>query len=886
MSLLSSLRSLARHIILRQELDDDLDEEIRSQLELMTDEKIKAGLSPDEARRAAKIELGGVEQLKEHVREVRAGAWLDSLVRDIRFALRMLRKNPLFTAVAVLTLALGIGANTAIFSVVDGILLRSLPYAQSTQLYAIHEFVPQLSAYGPTLPVNGGNFLDWQEESHAFSGMSLIDAEGSSLLGLGQPQWLYGAAVTPDFFSVVGVQPLMGRAFSAEDEVAGGKPEVILTSQAWREQFHSDPNILGRIVELGDRGLTIIGVLPANFTFPQILTHNPAYLVPFPWAQWNSKPGIGAHNYFVIARLDKGSSPKEAEAQLNAIEDRIARNNAGGQFNLYAVLTPLKTQIVGPTRQALWMLSLAAGLLLLIVCANLANLLLTNNSKRVREIALRSTFGAGRWRLVRQFITETLLLASAGGVFGLVVAKFGLWLLLKNAPAGIPRVDQVRLDSMALWFTFVATILAALLFGLAPSLRATRSQLAEQLKSSGPTTTAAKEGVRLRNGLVIAEIALCATLLPVCLLLIGSLRHVVAANQWMNEDRVIAADLVVPFTNASESDILRDRERILTSIEEKVGQLPGVESAGFTNTLPLEGLGWGDAVNVQEVPLPDNAQPSGEFRFVSPGYFGTVALPLVKGRFFTAADREQPVAVISQSVAEKVLVGRDPLGMHVECGFGGGQQRWCRVVGEVADVRDDSDQPTVLAVYFPLWIHSGNSESLVVRTKMDPGSTTGAIRKAVWGVDPNLAIPREKTLSTILAAAEAPRRYETSLVAFFALCAVFLAMLGLYAVISYSVAQRRHEMGVRIALGAQQGDVLRMIVGEAMALAGTGIAIGISSALALAQLLRSFLFEIQPWNPPTFAGVAVLLITVALAACYIPARRATRVDPVTAMRCE
>jgi predicted permease len=817
------------------------------------------------------------------------------LLQDIRYAIRTLSHAPTFAAIAILTLALGIGTNTAIFSMVNGILLRALPYAQPNQLYAIHEFIPQWSAYGPSLPVNGGNFLTWKKESQAFSAMALIDAEGAGLLGMGQPRWLYGAAVTSDFFPTLGVQPSRGHAFLPGDGADGGKPEIILTNALWREQFHSDPDILGKTVRLENRGLTVVGVLPANFVFPRILPHDPEYLVPFPWEPYNVKPGIGSHNYFVIARLRDGVTAQQAKAQLDVIEARIARNDAdsGGKFNLYAMVTPLKTEVVGSTRKALWILIIAAALVLLIVCANLANLLLTRNSKRVREVALRSAFGAGRWRLARQFLTETLILAAAGGCLGLLVAKLSLWLLVKNAPVGIPRVEQIRLDAAVLWFAVGVTILAALIFGLLPSWRATRVELSEQLKSSGPTASASKQGARLRAGLVIAEIALCAALLPACLLLVESLRNVVQANQWLNEEHVIAADLLVniSFTKSAPNNELRafnERNRILDSIEQKVKQLPGVENAGFTSTLPLEGEGWGDAINFQESPLPEQEQPAGEFRFVTPGYFPAIGLPLVKGRFFTEADRSQSVAVISESVARKLLGARDPLGMHVDCSdFSFEQQRrWCRVVGVVADVRAKPDQAPDLAAYFPLWLFSENTETLVVRAKMDSTAAAGAIREAVWSVDPDLAIPQERTLETILANNEAPRRYETSLVTLFALCAVLLAMLGLYAVISYSVSQRIHEIGLRMALGAQRMDVLRMVIHEAMLLSAVGIAVGLGGALALGRLLRSLLFEINAEDPVTFVGVVILLAIVALLACYIPAQRATRVDPMIALRYE
>jgi putative ABC transport system permease protein len=879
------LRSLFRWAQADQELDDELQDHI----ELKTAQYLANGVPMGEARRQALLEMGGLEKRKEECREARRVSWIHDVAQDLKFGLRMLRKSPGFTAVAVFTLAFGIGTNTAIFSMVNGVLLRALPYTEPSQLYAIHEVVPQWISSDPSLAVNGGNFLAWKKDSHAFSAMTLLDSTDGSLLGMGHPQWLYGAAVTSDFFSTLGAQLQMGRAFLAGDG-AVSRPEIILTNKLWREQFHSDPDILGKIVNLGGRGVTVVGVLRANFIFPQILAHEPEYLRPFVWSEWNSRPGIGMHNHFVIARLKGSVTPREAEAQLDVIEARIAQKDRGGKFGLYAVLTPLKTEIVGPTQKALWMLTMAAGLVLLIVCANMGNLLLVKNSRRVREVALRSALGAGYWRLARQFLAETLILALAGGCLGLILAQVGLSLLVRNAPIGIPRVDQIRLDSTVLWFTVAVTMLAALVFGLLPALRATK---AEALKSSGPMLSVSRQGARLRTGLVIGEIALCAAILPLCLLLIESLRHVVLANQWMNEEHVITADLVVHVqapqiqTPQDMRRVFDESNRIFTSIEEKVRQLPGVESAGLTSAVPLEGEGWGDAINFQEIPLPETELPSGQFRFVSPGYFHAIGLSLIKGRLFSQDDFRQSVAVVSESVARKLLGGRDPLGMRVFCGnFSFEAEKWCRVVGEVADVRAQSDQAPLLAVYFPLWLYSEDMETLVVRTKMDPTSAASAIREVAWSVDPQLAIPQEKTLKTVLASSEAPRRYETSLVTLFALSAVLLTMLGLYAVISHSVSHRTHEIGTRMALGARQGDVLRMVAREGAVLAGLGTLAGLGGALALTRFLRGLLFEIQPTDPATFVAVAILLTLVALLACYIPARRAMRVDPMVALRYE
>src|SRR5690348_12519870 len=511
MPLLRNIAAGFRSLFHKKRADRELDEELRGFMDMAAEENLKRGSTQKDARRAVRLERGSLESAKELVRSAAWESLLETSWQDVRYALRMLRKSPGFTAVAILTLALGIGANTAIFSMVNGILLRALPYAQPTQLYSIHEFIPQMATYGP-IPVTGGNFLAWKREFHAFSTMALIDAEGASLLGIGHPQWLYGAYVTPELFSMLGVQPAIGRAFLSKDGIYGGQSEIILTNELWRDEFHSDPNVLGKAIKLGDNNMTIVGILPPNFIFPRIVPHDPQYFSPFQWTQYTSTPGISSHNYYVIARLKTGFTPVQAKEQLDATEARIAQKDSGGKFNMSAVLTPLKMEIVGPMQKALWMLGIAGGLLLLIVCANLANLILARNAKRVREVALRSAFGAGRGRLVRQFATEAFVLAVAGGCLALVVAKLGLWLLVRNAPVGIPRVNEIRLDSTVLWFTLAVTILAALIFGLLPSLRATHVQLYEQLKSSGPTSSASKDGARLRTALVIAEVALCAAL--------------------------------------------------------------------------------------------------------------------------------------------------------------------------------------------------------------------------------------------------------------------------------------------------------------------------------------------------------------------------------------
>jgi predicted permease len=891
MKLVASIRTFASALFHRARVEREIDEELRAHIENRAADLERSGLPRAEAERRARVEFGGYEAAKEECRDALGISFLESLLGDIRFGLRMLRKSPGLTVFAVLTLALGIGANTAIFSVADGVLLRALHYAEPEQLYAIREVVPQFISFMASMPVNGGNFLAWRREARAFSGMTLTESVGGSLLGTGRPQWLYGAAVTSDFFRVLGVRPMMGRAFSVGAGASGGKPEIILTDNLWREQFHSDPAVLGKIVNLNGRALTIAGVMPAGFVFPHILSHTPEYLVPFPWTASDSKPGLGSHNYAAIARLGQGVSAREAGAQLDVIEARIAKQASNGKFGMYATLTPLRTEIVGPTRNALWLLMLAACLVLLIVCANLANLLLAKNTQRMREVALRAAFGASRWRLARQFLTEALLLATSGACLGLIVAKAGLWFLVKNAPVGIPRVNEIHLDSTALWFTLAATILATAFFGLLPALRISRVEPGVALKRAGPAPSTGGPMGRLRGGLVIGQVALCAALLPCCLLLMESLRHVVLANQWMNEEHVVTASLFVPSAQThTRGEVLKvfvQRNEIFDAIRQRVAQLPGVESAGFTSSPPLEGVNWGDDIRFEEIPWTETEKPLGEFRFVSPGYFQAIGLPLIQGRFLSEGDRGKSVALISETVARKIVGARDPLGMHIYCGhFSYTSQNWCRVIGVVSDVRDESDRAPILAAYFPAWISSTATETLVVRTRMDASAAAGAIRQAVWSVDPQLAVPQVKTLKTILASSEAPRGYETWLVALFAFGAFLLAMLGLYAVISFSVNQRMHELGIRMAMGAQPADVLRMVIRDGAILAGAGIVIGVGGALALTRLLQSFLFEISPTDPVTFAGVAIALALVGLLACYIPARRAARLDPMTVLRQE
>ncbi len=809
---------------------------------------------------------------------------MSTLIQDLKFGWRQLAKRPGFAAIAVLTLALGIGANTAIFSMVNGILLRALPYPQPQQLYEIEEVVPQWNI-GP-VGVAGGNFIAWRRNCPGFSSIALIETDPVNLKGAGAPHQVLGARVSTVFFPMLGIRPELGRLFRSGEDAAGRNHEVILTHQLWEHDFHSDPGVIGKPVELNGTQFMVVGVLPSSFPFPRITgSQVPAFFQPLGLSGGELREGFYMHNFHALGRLAPSVSPRQALAQLDAVETRIAKQASGGKYGLYAVMTPLKTAIVGPTGQALWMLSVAAAVVLLIICVNLANLMLVRNTGRAHEVAIRSALGAAPKRIARQLLTEALILAAAGGALGLLVAWWGLDLLVRNAPVGIPRVGDIRIDPRVLWFTLAISLVAALLFALLPALRLSRIAPSEALKSAGPTVSGGRASGRLRGGLVIGEIALCGVLLAGALLLVKSLMHVVAANQWMEEEHVLTLNVMAPpdthgFTDAR----IAKRSRFFSDVRLKVQGLPGVRAAGFISTLPLEGNDWGDGVQFQEAPRSDTETPIGDFRFISPGYFQAIGLPLVKGRFLEESDRGKDVALISESVARKVLFGRDPIGMHV--GSTGMDEGWPRVIGVVGDFRTASDKPAPLAVYLPIWLVSRDRESLVVRTAMDPRTVAAAVRRAVSSVSPDAAVSREETLKSIVQTSIAPRRYETSLGALFALVAVLLAALGLYGVISYSVSQRTHEIGIRMALGAQRRDVLRLVVRQGLRLALIGVAAGLIAALGLTRFLESMLFGVRPTDVGTFAVVALVLIAVAFLATYIPARRATKVDPMVALRYE
>ena len=820
---------------------------------------------------------------------------MNALIQDLRYALRLLRRSPGFTLIAVLTLALGIGASTAIFSMVNGILLGSLPYPEPHRLYLVREDLQVGAQTYPGSVDNGGNFLMWRRHCHSFEGIAALEPENDNLdLGNSAVQ-VHGTRASANLFSILGVRPQLGRTFTAEEDQLGRNREVILTDAFWRARFNSDPQTVGKAIRFNGYDFIVVGVLPRGFYFPRYdqLTHGPIagwtyhidYFVPLALQPWESKPSANNMNFTVIARLKPGVRPEQALADLDAVEADISSHDPHAQGALLrGNLVPLKAAVVGDTGKTLWILMAGVALVLLIVCVNLASLLMARGTGRAHEVAVRAALGASRWRLLRQFLIEGVLLTSAGGALGFLLAVDGLRAVIYSAASNIPRLESIQVDRWVLLFSVAVSIVAGLLFSVLPGIQLSRTEAGEALKSSAVTTTAARATARLRDLLVGSEVALCSVLLIAALLLAKSLNRVLGENHWLEVEHVLAVDLIAPSNNYGTQE---SRLHLYHSLLAKVQSMPGVLVSGFSNALPLRGELWTDSFDFEELRTLDQEQPDANVRFVSPSYFQAIGLPLLQGRFPADIDEGEDEVVLSEGYARAALPGRNPIGMHLRWHHPDtGKLLLCAVVGVVGEARAEADQKAPLMVYFPYWLWAPNQISLVVRTAADPRSTASEIRMLLRGLDPLIPIPREQTMADIVSEAVAPRRFVVTLGILFAGFATFLAALGLYGVISLSVAQRTHEIGIRMTLGARRRDVLTMVVARGLKLTAVGLATGLASAILLTRLITSLLYGVKPGDPSTFAAVCVALGAVAALASYIPARRASKVDPMVALRYE
>jgi predicted permease len=818
---------------------------------------------------------------------------METLVADVRQALRGLSRTPGFAIAAIGILALGIAANTAVFSVADAVLFRPLPYSHPDQLVVINEVIPRFTRLYPILPVNSVHFDAWTKRSRSFSGMAITRPSDINLTGNeGPPERLGIENVSANLLHVLGTNLLLGRDFTPEEDRPGNNRVVILTEPLWRRRFHSDPEILNQNILLDGVPNRVIGVLPATFRFPRpdllvgLGGSVPSAEIFRPAAIDLKKEGAdGDYNYAVIARLRDGVTREQALAELNALQ--VGLNRALKiESDPRIALTPMQERIVSGSRRGLLLLLVSIGAVLLIVCVNLGNLMLARTTARAREMAVRVALGAGAGRIVRQVLTESLVISFTGGLIGVGLAAAAVRLLVAVTPIDVPRLDEIRLDPRALLFAFAVSALAGLLFGLIPSWRAARSEPQDALQAGGRSTTQSRHGLHLSELLVTAEVALSAALLVAAGLLVGSLVRILAIDQGFHPDHVLTAKLGLPTAKYRDD---KQQAAFIDRLLPAIQALPGVRAAGSISALPLQGENWVDMITREDDHRPPFERPVANYRAISPAYFSAMEIPILQGRGFEPADRGRNVEIVSARTAAQVWPGENPIGKRARRGDDNAPVPM-EVIGVVADTRAAMNVGPPLMVYRPYWNTSNpgaiRNFSLVIRTGQDPQSAASAVRKTIWAIDAELPVPEMASMRQVMSASVAQRRFETELLGGFALGALLLAVIGIYGVISYSVNRRRNEIGIRMALGAEARDVASLVLREGMRPVAIGLVIGLAGALALGRMLGALLYEISPSNPAVLAAVAAALTASAALACYVPARRASRVDPVNVLRYE
>ncbi len=808
-----------------------------------------------------------------------------NLWNDLRASGRILLREPGFAVVVILTVALGVGANTAIFSIVNGVLLRPLPYGDPARLVTLREVVPAIAQTYPTLPASARHFTEWRQRATSFDHISAVDPGSTALTGAGEPEQLDIARVSADLFETLSVQPALGRAFAKGEDQPGRDRVAILSDSLWRRRFQANRAILGKTIQLDSQSYTVIGILPSWFRFPnarilevgQISSAKPEIFRPIVFSDDEMKELMGNFNYTVIARLKHGVTADQSLAELNVIAAQLVKM-AGENMELRALVLPLRESIVGKSRRSLWVLLAAVGSVLLIGCVNLANLLLARSERRSRDVAIRAALGASGGQLVRQALAETVFLALVGGTLGVILAASGLGALIKSAPPDIPRLDEVRLDSGVLFFALAITTITGLLFGLAPAWQVRRADPQDVLKSGGRSMSSGISGARLRSSLVTAEVSLSVVLLVTAGLLIGSFVRLVRTDKGFRAPTVLAGDVQIPWEKYKKED---QRNAFHERLLDRLRTQPGVVSAAIVTALPLTGETWIDSASLPGDTRPEFEWPLTNVRFASADYFQAMGIPLLAGRTFSDNDRKRHVAVISERVAHALWPGQNAVDRHFVS-----NETDREVIGVVGDVLTEPHKPAVPIVYRPYWEWAPSRVELVARAAGDPLSVASTMRAAIRSVDADVPLPQLHTMQEVLAESLSQRRFQMLLILAFAGTALLLAALGIYGVVSYSVTRRRNEMGVRMALGAQTQDLYTMVILQAMIPVVIGLLAGLAAALAAGRVITSMLFGVDPRDPLIMAVVAGMLLTVALAACFVPARRAASASPLEALRCE
>ena len=872
---LNVLIARLRALLWRDKIIHDIDEELRAHLEMEAEANREMGMTPEEARLSAAKSFGNVASIRDLAYEVRGGGFMESVWQDLRYSARMLFKNRGFTIIAVLTLGLGIGANTAIFSIVNAVLLRPFPYQAPEQLVIVGEFAQGGSVSYP-------NFVDWRDDRNVFESASAVRSnESYNFSGRGEPERLQGRLVSAGFLTLLGVKPLLGRDFLADDDRPGANPAVMLSYGFWSRTFGNDPSIIGKAITLNNQSYTVTAIMPPDFQFglPADVT------IPIGLSAERFKVRGGDPGISVVARLKPNTSQQQAESELNVVYKRLEQQYPDTNTGRRGVLMPVHESFVGSVRQPLLILLGAVGLVLLIACANVANLLLVRASTRKREMSVRVALGANRWRIIRQLLTESFLLASIGGVLGILLAHWGTSLIASKLPDGIPRLVESSVDLRVLMFTLGVSIVTGLLFGLAPALQASRLNLTDALKEGDRGSVGRQH---LRNVLVVCEVALTLMLLVGAGLLIQSFRRVLQVDPGFETQNLLTMQVSV--SNPDGNQVVS----FFKQLQENVRNLPGVKSVAISNGLPL-GVVNRPVFFIQGRPLPDPGKAPGGIRYtVSPDYFQTMGIELVKGRTFNAQDTPStPLVVVIDEALAQHFTNEDPVGQRMSQNPSGPIYE---IVGVVRHVEQDTlDGQAARTPQFYLnfnqmpadrWPGSVRRINLLTRTDVEPTSLAASVRGQIAALNKDQAVFNVRTMEQIVSQSVAPRRFSMLLLAVFAVVALALAIIGIYGMLSYAVAQRTREIGLRMTLGAQRTDVMRLVIGHGMKLAIAGVVLGLIASFALTRTMKNLLFGVSATDPVTFVSITVLLAVVALLACWIPARRATKVDPIVALRYE
>ena len=884
---------LFRALFRRNEVEAEVDHELRAHFENQVEKHIRAGMPRAEATRHARLQFGSYEQLKEECRDARGSRLIENFLQDARYGWRTLRKNAGFAAIAVLTLALGIGASASVFSVVNAILLKPLPYPHAEQVV-----IPWLVS-PPGVNI-GSEYFPWGEiqfrmltrAAHPFQDVGAFQNDSFNFTGSGEPTRLDGYRATAGFFGALGVSPVLGRTYNNEEDQPGHELVVVLSYRLWQDRFGGSRDVLGRSVVLNGSPYTVIGVMPQDFTFPRSEEMPVSFSFPRRPQLWipaaiPESPKGGPSEQAVVARLKPGLTIEKAQAQMDVLTRNFEKTDPRwkGWFNTR--LTPLRNQVVGDAQRPVLLILGSVGVVLLIACSNVANLLLARSFVRKREFTLRSALGAGRGRILRQLLTESVILALSGGFLGTLLALVGIYFVKAFGPANIPRLQETVLDWQVLAFSAALSVFTGVFFGIAPAIVATRENMFASLKEGGQRSIGDTHP-NLRNAFTVAQVALALVMVISAGLLVRTFFRLLSVDPGFRPAQVLTFDLSLPALKYPDQPHIVP---IFRSVLENLQSVPGLQSAGLAESLPLGGEGESTVIKIVDHPTANPKElPFANYTIVSPGYFPAVGASILRGRGIAESDAAPslPVTVINTTMAKKYWPGEDPIGRQVT--MGNPRYPAWTIVGIVADIKHFSmREETTPEMYVPYtqpqW-PSMLTMHFAVKSTADTATLSAALRRAVRSADADLPIANVAPLQILVNDSMTQPRFAMLLLASFAGLALLLAAIGMYGVISYSVTQRTQEIGIRMALGAARTNVFRMVLAQGAQLAGVGIAVGLAAALAVTRLMNSFLFGIQPTDPVTFGAVSALLVAVALLACYLPARRATRVDPIVALRYE